>query len=184
MREEVGAAPHEPLRLTEYLKPGREEIASVLPPAAAVWLRRRCAGRPLQRALLLRTDTVAGFAMLCLLRALRSWRPRTARFAEEQTFIERWLHAIHVALPRELALELALCGNLVKGYGETSERGHRNLTAILDDVASGAGAAKVRAARLGALADPEGKQLAAALGRPPPAPIAHPIRIVRRRPAN
>jgi indolepyruvate ferredoxin oxidoreductase beta subunit len=42
----------------------------------------------------------------------------------------------------------------------------------------------VRAAREAALADPEGRTLARALGLPPPAPRVHPIHIVRRKPAR
>ena len=85
-----------------------------------------------------------------------------------------------------LAFELALCGNLVKGYGETSERGHRNLSAVLLDIERHAALdtpaliQRVRSARLAALADPEGRQLAGALGLPAPEPKSHPIRIVRR----
>lgn len=184
VRREVGARDNEPIRLTEYLKPGLEEIASLLPPRLAAWVRKRFAGRSLSRGLHMRTDTLAGFTVLCGLRALRPWRRRTSRYAQEQVFIERWLAAVHAALPQPVALELALCGNLVKGYGETSERGHRNLATILDEAARGADADQIRRARVAALADPEGQQLASALGRPPPPPVAHPIRIVRKRPAN
>lgn len=184
VRREVGAKDGEPIRLTEYLKPGLEEIASMLPPRAAAWARKRFAGRSLSRGLHVRTDTLAGFVMLCGLRSLRPWRRRTSRFATEQELIERWLAAVQSALPGPAALELALCGNLVKGYGETSERGHRNLVTILDEAARPATAERVKAARLAALADPDGRQLAKSLGRPPPPPVAHPIRIVRKRPAN
>ena len=195
VRQEVGAREGEPLRLSEYLKPGLEEVCSLLPPRASQWLHRRLAhrARSLSVGLHMRTDTVHGFAMLCALRALKPLRRHSARFAVEQALIARWLQAIHAALassPR-LAYELALCGNLVKGYGETSARGHRNLTAVLDDLApqptpdeGDAAADRVRTAREAALADPEGRTLARALGLAPPAPREHPIRIVRRKPAG
>jgi indolepyruvate ferredoxin oxidoreductase beta subunit len=179
VRREVGARDGEPMRVTEYLKPGLDEIASLLPPAAAAWLRRSSEGRTWHRGLHVRTDTVRGFLMLCMLRSLRPWRRRTSRYVEEQATIERWLGAVETALPGPKALELALCGNLVKGYGDTSRRGHRNLDAILQQAAAGADAAQLRAARQAALADPEGRQLSTALGRP----LVQPIRIVRRRPA-
>lgn len=196
VRKEVGARDGEPLRLTEYLKPGLDEICSLLPTRAARWLRARLAHKShkLSIGLYMRTDTVRGFAMLCALRSLRPLRWRTSRYAFEQAMIERWLDAVRLALslsPR-LAFELALCGNLVKGYGETSERGHRNLGAVLDDmqglIASkplGAGsldtaADRVRSARDAALADPEGRTLARALGLPTPEARTHPIHIVRR----
>jgi indolepyruvate ferredoxin oxidoreductase beta subunit len=190
VRQEVGAREGEPLRLTEYLKPGLDEICSILPPKPASWLRRKLAHKAhtLNIGLHMRTDTVAGFAMLCVLRSLRPLRPRTSRYAAEQALIERWLSAIRSALIQssELASELALCGNLVKGYGATNERGHRNLGAILDAAEQAtngdlsAALQRVRSARIAALADPEGRQLAGALGLPIPEPKAHPIRIVRR----
>uniref|UniRef100_UPI000D3C3527 indolepyruvate oxidoreductase subunit beta family protein n=1 Tax=unclassified Variovorax TaxID=663243 RepID=UPI000D3C3527 len=200
VRAEVGARHGEPLRLTEYLKPGLDEVCSLLPPRAAAWLRRRLAHKAhkLSVGLHMRTDTVRGFAMLCALRSLRPLRRRTSRYAFEQAMIERWLAAVQrtLALSPRLAFELALCGNLVKGYGETSERGHRNLAAVLDDMggllgpatpedaALDAAAARVRSAREAALADPEGRTLARALGLPPPQAKSHPIHIVRRKPAR
>ncbi|WPG41222.1 indolepyruvate oxidoreductase subunit beta family protein [Variovorax sp. EBFNA2] len=200
VRDEVGARQGEPLRLTEYLKPGFDEICSLLPTRAADWLRKRLAHKAhkLSIGLHMRTDTVRGFAMLCALRALRPLRRRTSRYAFEQAMIERWLDAVRrtLALSPRLAFELALCGNLVKGYGETSERGHRNLGAVLDDMRAllaapahdaaslDTAAARVRAAREAALADPEGRTLARALGLPPPEARSHPIHIVRRKPAR
>lgn len=189
VRREVGAKEGEPLLLTEYLKPGLDEICSILPSGLAGRLRGHYAGRPhaLSFGLHMRTDTVRGFALLCALRSLRRWRPRTSRYAVEQQAIERWLAAVRHAMPRspELAMELALCGNLVKGYGETSERGHRNLRAILDDAEAhkaddvAALTLRVQQARKAALADPEGRALAGSLGLPAPQPKAQPIRIVR-----
>lgn len=180
VRREVGARSGEPLQMTEYLKPGLDEIASVLPPKLAAWLLRKAAGRTWHRGLYVRTDTVRGFLMLCALRSLRPLRRHMSRYADEQAAIERWLAAVEEAMPAPLALELALCGNLVKGYGETNRRGHRSLTAILALASHGTSAEIVRAARIGALADPEGRQLSAAIGQP----VVRPIRIVRRPSAN
>lgn len=180
VRREVGARSGEPIQMTEYLKPGLDEMASVLPPKLAAWLRRKAAGKDWHRGMYIRTDTIKGFLMLCGLRSLRPLRRRMSRYVEEQAGIERWLSAVEGAMPEALAVEVALCGNLVKGYGETSRRGHRNLDAILNQVSEGADAEKVRTARVAALADPEGKQLSAAIGQP----IVRPIQIVRRRPPN
>ncbi len=194
VRREVGAREEEPVRVTEFLKPGLDEICSVLPTRPANWLRRRLAHKAhaLNVGLHVKTSSVSGFALLCLLRGLRPLRPRTSRFAAEQAMIERWLAAIRQALARSPALahELALCGNLVKGYGDTSERGHHNLAAILDDVATRdahdteALTARVAAARKAALADPEGRSLATALDRPQPALVAKPVHFVRKRPGT
>ncbi|MBU4610914.1 indolepyruvate oxidoreductase subunit beta family protein [Achromobacter sp. GG226] len=194
VRREVGAREDEPVRVTEFLKPGLDEICSVLPTRPAAWLRRRLAHKAhaLNVGLHVRTSSVSGFALLCALRSLRPLRPRTSRFAAEQAMIDRWLGAVQAALARSpaLALELALCGNLVKGYGDTSERGHRNLTAILEDAEQRTGdapdmlAQRVATARKAALADPEGRSLAGALDRPPPPLVAKPIHFVRKRPVQ
>lgn len=190
VRREVGAASDEPLRLTEYLKPGVEELCSMLPTALAGRVRAKLAGRQLSKGLHMRTDTVVGFAMLSLLRSLRRFRRRTSRYAAEQVLIERWLLLIQQAMPHsvELALELALCGNLVKGYGETSERGHRNLELILDDternITAPGLAARIAKARQAALSDPEGRALAASLDMPPPPLAAKPMRFVRKESLN
>lgn len=190
VRSEVGAKDGEPLKLTEYLKPGLDEICSILPPRPAAWLRRRLAGRSgnLHMGLHIRTNTIGGFLLLCGLRSLRPWRPRTSRFAVEQRMIEHWIVTVKEALPRDakLAHELALCGNLVKGYGETSERGHHNLDAILLDAKHSsldvsALTERIAAARRAALSDPEGKGLDTVLGLPPRAPVSKPIHFVRKK---
>lgn len=180
VRREVGAGIGEPIQMTEFLKPGLDEMASVLPPKLAAWLRRKAAGKEWHRGMYIRTDTVKGFLMLCGLRSLRPLRRHMSRYVEEQAGIEKWLSAVQEAMPGALSLEVALCGNLVKGYGETNRRGHRNLDAILKQVSDGASAEKVRVARVAALAEPEGKQLSAVIGQP----LVRPIQIVRRRPAN
>jgi indolepyruvate ferredoxin oxidoreductase, beta subunit len=190
VRKEVGARDDEPMALSEFLKPGLDELCSILPSGLARWTRLRLArhAQRLAMPLQLRTHTVAGFALLCGLRSLRPLRRRMSRYAQEQVVIERWLSHLRAALPDRpaLALELALCGNLVKGYGETHERGHRSLATILTDIESGAQAdapalaARVKQARTAALDDPEGRALAGALGLPKPEPVAKPIRIVPR----
>lgn len=180
VRAEVGAKPDEPVRMTEYLKPGLDEIASIMPPRIAAWLRKRAAGRGWHRGMYIRTDTVGGFLMLCSLRVLRPLRRITSRYVEEHAAIARWQSAVEAALGTGAALELALSGNLVKGYGETSRRGHKNLETILTLAGSGADPQQLRAARIAALGDPEGRQLAAVVGAAPP----QPIRIVRRRSAG
>ncbi|AIT25623.1 pyruvate ferredoxin/flavodoxin oxidoreductase family protein [Bordetella holmesii 30539] len=188
VRREVGAGQQEPLHVTEFLKPGLDEVCSVLPPGLAGWLRRRLTRRLGKQGMGLhvRTSTVGGFALLCLLRGLRRWRPRTERYHQEQALIERWLQHVQALLPISppAALELALCGNLVKGYGETSERGHRNLGAILDDTQRCGSVPdlteRIAAARRAALADPQGKALARALDLPDPPMIEQPLRFVRK----
>lgn len=179
VRREVGAKAGEPIYTTEYLKPGIGETADMLPPALARWFLRQMEGKSWHRSLYVRTDTLRGFLTLCFLRSLRVIRRHTFRHAEEHQAIQRWLETIERLLPQGdgTALEVALAGNLVKGYGETHRRGHRSLRALLDEADRGTCAETLRAARVAALADPEARQLSSVLQRPV---VAQPIRIVRR----
>ncbi|HEX9811748.1 MAG TPA: indolepyruvate oxidoreductase subunit beta family protein [Burkholderiales bacterium] len=188
IREEVGAKPDEPVRVVEYLKPGIDEWCAILPAGVSKPLRRWAerSGEPWSFRLRLRTTSIHGFLLLRLLGALRWWRPYSARFGEEQALIERWLSEIVSALPADvpLALEIAQCGRLIKGYGATHARGKANFIAILDALAGPAPTSAksradvVREARAAALADPEGQNLASlpassgfALSRPAPQPM-------------
>lgn len=186
VRAEAGARPGEPVRVTEFLKPRLEEVCAVLPAGIARGVERlfgnsRLAGGV---SLRLRTDTVSGFALLALLRGLKRFRRRSLRFAQEQALIDGWLAAVARAVPHgpSLALELARCGRLIKGYGDTAQRGQRSLRLILELVDRAGGdheglAERVAAARTAALADPDGRALAGALGLPCPEPKSQPIRI-------
>jgi indolepyruvate ferredoxin oxidoreductase beta subunit len=177
IRAEARARPEEPVQVTEFLKPGVEEIASLLPPAAGRrvigWAERTGRLDRLHRAMRVRSDTVSGFLRLFLLARLRRWRPRTLRHAEEQAAIEAWLARILAAAARgehALALEIAACARLLKGYGETWRRGRQGfaqvMTQAVDTARPGdpAAAGRVARAREAALADPEHRTLAATLG--------------------
>lgn len=175
VRTEVGAKPDEPVHVTEFLKPGVEEVASLLPPglgaALSNWAARRDLTHRLNIARRVRTDTVFGFLQLWSLAKLRFWRPRTFRFAQEQALIEQWLAALVALAPRDyaFAVELVECANILKGYGETSARGHSNFVRVFETIVSPAisggatDANSLKAAREAALADPEGAALGQAL---------------------
>ncbi|MEO5765805.1 MAG: indolepyruvate oxidoreductase subunit beta family protein [Casimicrobiaceae bacterium] len=198
VRREVGAQEGDIVRIVDHFKPGLPELAGLLPPALATRLvawdrRRQVRGRaPLALPLHVRADSVSGFIALRALAALRRWRRRGARYAEEQRAIERWLAAVHDAAKTDwqVAFELAQCGRLIKGYGATNERGKRNLAHIVEHLADGtrlatpaAHATSIRQAREAALADEAGTALDAALARhgAPPRPIVPvPIRWQRR----
>jgi indolepyruvate ferredoxin oxidoreductase beta subunit len=98
-------------------------------------------GSPLLRRLLglfakprnLRTNSLHGFLLLYFMAKLRRVRPYSLVYQLEHAQMEQWLEAICAAAARDqdLALELARCGRLVKGYGDTRERGTGNLQRIL-----------------------------------------------------
>ncbi|MGH8708632.1 MAG: DUF6537 domain-containing protein, partial [Burkholderiales bacterium] len=179
VRRETGAKDGEPVVVIDYLKPGIEEVASILPP----FLGRRLVAWAVARGKLdaynvgmhVKTSGVGGFLLVRSLAWLKRWRPRSLRYAEEQALIERWLAAVRAAVPHSsaLALEIVACASLLKGYGETQRRGKSSFLAILDALvenpAAGDAAARtaaIRKAREAALADPEQKALEKTLGRP------------------
>jgi indolepyruvate ferredoxin oxidoreductase beta subunit len=200
VRAEVQAKPGEPVHIVEYLKPGVEEVAAVLPRGLSGWLTRWAARRGLTHKLnvgmYVKTTSVFGFLTMRFLASLRRLRRITARWHDEQALVDRWLEAVRAAAKRDLglALELALCGRLIKGYGDTHRRGKENFLRILDTIASdgpfesdAARAAAIRQAREAALADPEGRKLdqsLAAVGVPPRPPQAKPLQFFRRPPGG
>ena len=179
VRREAGAKDGEPVVVIDYLKPGVEEFASLLPASLGrsllSWAERRGKLDAYNVGMHVKTSGVLGFLLVRSLAWLRPWRPYSYRYAEEQALIERWLARVRDAAGRStpLALEIAACAGLLKGYGETHRRGKANFLAILDALVEnppmtdpGAQAVAIRKAREAALADPEGMALGGALGRP------------------
>jgi len=196
IRDEVQAKPREPVHIVEFLKPGSEELTALLPRFLAwplMWLVRisGLAGK-LNVGMHVRTTTISGFLLLRSLAWLRPLRPYTSRWHEEQVLITRWLAAITAAAKRDpyLALEIALCGRLIKGYGETHKRGKDSFLRILDTLVEGgtvpedrARIEAIRGAREAALADPEGRKLEQSLeihGIDPLPPRPQPIKFMRK----
>jgi len=169
VRAEVRAKPGQPVAITEFLKPGVDEWCSVLPG----WLARpilRAADRGgwrrrLNVGLHVRTSSVSGFLLMWTLARLGRLRRGMHRFREEQGRIETWLGRVGEAYATSpaLAVEVAKCANLVKGYGDTHERGVRNFERAMACLAACAAASdpggSLRALREAALADPDGGRL-------------------------
>jgi indolepyruvate ferredoxin oxidoreductase beta subunit len=170
---EVAASANELVTVTEFMKPRVEEICGTLPAR----LGRLALGSPgISRALKrftndrqINTSKVGGYLLLYMLAGLRRWRRGTLRFHEEDARIQSWLAAVRrtALVDYELAVELAECQRLVKGYGSTHERGVRNFELVLDRAAKALGrsgaAQHVRALRSAATADEEGELLRKAL---------------------
>lgn len=171
---EVRLKPEQLLQVSEYLHPRLQEVADILPAALGrrvlgAGALRRFVERRLVRGRIVRTTSIGGFLVLYLLAGLRRWRRATLRFQEEEARIEAWLALIErtAAADVDLAREIALCARLLKGYGETFERGRRNFDRILAVVGADFGltAVVLRELREAALADDEGRALALALAR-------------------
>ena len=187
---ELGAAPDEPITIAEFFKPGIEELCSLLPPGLArpilaLAARRRWLGR-VYWGMEVKTTTVTGYLRLRLLAGLKRWRRRSFRYAVEQAAIEEWLALVREAaqLSAGFAFEIAECATLIKGYGETHQRGMASYQAIATRIIRPAlggqmpialAADAVASARTAALADPDGESLARCLAefdRSAPLPAA------------
>lgn len=169
VKDEIEADPGQLFGITEFMKPRVEEIAGTMPAGVGRWilgsprvtagLARFTAGREIK------TRTLSGFLMLYLLGGLKRWRRGTLRFHEENARIESWLARTEsLAADNYLvAVQLANAQRLVKGYGETHERGWRNFTTLLaqvDSLATRSDGGSVLARLVeAALADEEGSTL-------------------------
>ncbi len=130
IRAEVGIGPGDPLRVTDYLKPGRAEIIAILPRFIARWLPGQAGpGNPLR----LVTSHVPGFAAMRLLASLKPLRPFSSGYREEQEAMARWLDALIRTAPEapDLAMMLADAALCVRGYGRVRHRGKAALDALL-----------------------------------------------------
>jgi indolepyruvate ferredoxin oxidoreductase beta subunit len=174
----MGIKPDEPFAISEFLKPGIEEMCSILPGALAHRIRALAERRGwLARAhwgMEINSASVSGYLRFLMLAKLCRFRPRSFRFQEEQRAIEAWLsHIVQAAaLSADLAREIAECARLIKGYGDTLKRGAANYQLIETHVMvpALAGAIPLRqaidaiaSARTAALVDPEGESLAKCL---------------------
>jgi indolepyruvate ferredoxin oxidoreductase beta subunit len=171
--QEVRPSPGQLVQVTEFMKPRVEEICGTLPVGLGTWILRSKRPRRWMTRLTggrqIATSSIGGFLQLYWLAGLRRWRRKTLRYLQEEFRIGRWLELIGRVAQQNyaLAVEIADCQQLVKGYGETHERGTANLDAILADVHDWQrrdnSADRVRTLRIAALADDQGIALSKAL---------------------
>ncbi|HEV3105548.1 MAG TPA: indolepyruvate oxidoreductase subunit beta family protein [Trinickia sp.] len=188
---EVKAGPDQLLHINEYLHPRVDEIADTLPAGIGRWLMkpgwaRRFVERRTKEGRIVRTSSLRGFLLLYLVASLRGLRRRSLRSAREMAACNRWLDLVAEIAGSDyaLAVELARCQRLVKGYGDTHARGMRSFMAIeaaLPVLRREPGAAaRVRELREAALADESGTRLAERLAQwgaaAPPREEAHACR--------
>ncbi|WP_341913117.1 indolepyruvate oxidoreductase subunit beta family protein [Ferrovibrio terrae] len=179
IEREQRVRPDQPYTVADFMKPGVEEIASLLPPMLAQRIIALCDRRgwteKLHVGMTVQSNRIGGYLKLRALAGLRGWRPRSFRYAEEQQRIEDWLDLIRraAALDTAFAREIVDCARLIKGYGDTFKRGAGNFERIrariilpaLDGRIPPAQASDALVqARTAALADPDGQSLGNMLG--------------------
>jgi len=169
---------NEPFAVHDFLKPGIEEMCQLLPsflarPILYVAGRRGWLGR-VYFGMEINSTSISGYLRFLMLAKLRPLRPFGHCYKEEQKAIDAWLVLIVEAAKHsaELALEIAQCARLIKGYGDTHARGTANYAAIearvIRPALAGAipiarAADAVASARTAALVDPDGESLAKCL---------------------
>lgn len=157
------------LEISEFMHPRLQEICETLPAPIGRWLSssgwpRRLVERTAQRGRVIRTSSLRGFTMLYAVARLKRWRRGTLRYQNENARIEQWLEHIRSAASVNplLAVEIAQCQRLIKGYSDTHERGLRNYQTVMDIVRRAGrtlAPATLRELRDAALADEHGDRL-------------------------
>jgi indolepyruvate ferredoxin oxidoreductase beta subunit len=202
VREEAQAADADVVRVVDYMKPGLEEVAAILPRRAGEWLARQGGAAAWaarwQPGLQIRSSSLWGHLLLRVLARMRPWRRASLRFAQEDEAIEAWLGALRQMLAASPAFALQLAGlpQVLKGYGDTQRRGRHNYARlwtahVAPVLASGlapdgsapdleAAAGHLRQGLAAALADPEGRLNETPAAASPVDPPARPIQWMRR----
>jgi indolepyruvate ferredoxin oxidoreductase beta subunit len=178
VREEVRLADGQLLDISEYLHPRVQEIADTLPAGLGRWLlrtgwARSLLGRMTRSGRVVKTTSIPGFLLLYLVAAMKPWRSRSLRFVTEQARLDQWLDIVRrtAAVDYRLAAEVAEARNLVRGYGDTHERGLERFETLMRVLPHLSGspdaAARFASLRKAAQADENGAALAGAIAQLP-----------------
>lgn len=122
-------------------------------------------GRFTNQGRVVRTTSLPGFLLLYSIARLRRFRRKSLRFSVESRRINDWLERVQSLSVSDyaMALELAECPRLLKGYGDTHQRGLRKFEQILAVLPKLQSARSLRHLLEAALADENGDALAKAL---------------------
>lgn len=174
VRSDARAGSAQLVRIHEYLHPSVQEIADILPRRLGEWLlRTKWAGSMINgytgNGRIVQSTSVRGFLTLYLISGRRKRRRGSLRFHIEQAEIAKWLAVVVDVAHQDyrLAVEIAQCPRLIKGYGDTHRRGMNNYHTLIEAIPSLRGradaAALLKHLREAALADESGTKLAEAL---------------------
>ena len=164
VKQDSRATDQQVVRINEFLHPDVREFSDIAPARFGQWLlssgtAKRVIGWLFGKGTVLQTTSVSGFARLYVIASLRPTRRYSLRFRLEHAKINEWMERLsHLAKTNyALAIEVAQCPRLVKGYGETHERGSRKFDDVMravPELESRADAATtLRALRESALAE-------------------------------
>jgi len=138
VRDQVSADENQPVHIVEYFHPRVEEVCDTLPAPLGRYILNsprilKMVSPLISKGRNIRTSTISGFLMLYLLGKFKRWRLGTYRFSVQQQLISNWLKQINTALKDDYdyALAVAQCIEMVKGYGDTYQRGLTRYQEIL-----------------------------------------------------
>ncbi len=141
IRVHVAAAPDQPVHVVEYLHPRLEEVCDTLPKWLAEWIlssdgKRKFLSMFFSKGRNITTTNVSGYLVMHMLSKFRRFRRGTYRFSRQRRHIEDWLDRVSAAVDSDYdyALSIAHCIEIVKGYGETYDRGLTRYRATIDSV--------------------------------------------------
>ena len=138
VREEVRVNDDQILEIAEFMHPRTQEIADTLPAPLGRFILdtgwvRGLIDRMTRKGRVVKTTSLRGFLLLYLVASFKPLRPRSLRYGVEQQHLEDWLATVQriAATHYDLAVEVAAARNLVKGYGDTHERGRARFETLM-----------------------------------------------------
>ncbi|RBP53549.1 indolepyruvate oxidoreductase subunit beta family protein [Arenicella xantha] len=136
-KDHVKAKPGDVVHVVEFMHPRLEEIADTMPS----WFGNMILNVAPLRAMVsyfckerkINTSKLGGFLMLYVTAKFRGIRRSTLRFKREHTRIDDWLNLVASTASSDYqsGVSLAQCQRLIKGYGDTHERGWANYSSIV-----------------------------------------------------
>lgn len=136
-RDDVRAEESQIVEVREYMHPRVEEICDILPTPLAKFILGNNALRKVFKFFLgdgrrVSTTSLRGYLPLYLIGSLRPIRPASYRYHVEQKRITDWLSSVTAEAETNywLGVSIAKMQRLIKGYGETHERGLSNFAKV------------------------------------------------------
>jgi indolepyruvate ferredoxin oxidoreductase beta subunit len=174
VKTEVRAGEDQVIHVTEFMHPRAEEIIGMMPAGLGRHVEAspglvRIIDKLFNRGRHVRTDSVFWFLVLYALSGLRGYRRKNLRHAVEEQHIAEWLETMRrsAVINYDLAVEVAKCRRLIKGYSDTHARGEAKYDKVIAALPllenRPDGADWVRRLREAALLDENGVQLDGAL---------------------
>ena len=158
----------------DYFHARYEEFTDILPSGLGGMMERSSFFRKLfspffSKGRIIRPKTILGYLSLRFVARLRSMRRASLKYKIEDKRINSWLEKLDKFQTNNsnLAMEIALCPRLIKGYGETHARGIDKFSRIMSFIESKENdselASKVAELRDAALADSKGSAFESSL---------------------